>query len=109
MCATVKSLDGLSEETQVIPRVYGGTRTLTDWHASSTAGRWYAIVLTAAEVQGLIGRAYDPGRDAFLAMSAQSNRSASIEVATSNEYGNLYAYATGDPTSMSVTWVLVAG
>ena len=108
MFEEVGALSSMAEASQV-PRVYGGTRTLTDWHAASTAGRWYAIALTAAEVRGLIGRAYDPARDAFLSMSAQSNRSASIEVATVNEYGNLYVYATGDPTSMSVAWMLVAG
>ena len=109
MCATVKSLDGLSEETQAIPRVYGGTRTLVDWHAASTAGRYYSIVLTSAEVQSLIGRAYDADTDAFVAVSAQSNRTAYIEVATVNEYGNLYAYASGNPTTLDVSWVLVAG
>ena len=42
-------------------------------------------------------------------MERARSRSAAIEVTTTNEYGNLYVYATGDPTSMQVAWVLVAG
>ena len=105
----VDPLAKASAQLSGAPLVRGGTKTLSSWTASSTAGRYYSIVLTASEVQSLIGRPYDPERDAFVAMSAQSNRSASIEVATVNEYGNLYAYASGNPTSMQVSWVLVAG
>lgn len=108
MFETVEPLVSMAPATSV-PVVRGGTKTLSSWAGSATAGRYYSIVLTSAEVQSLIGRPYDQSRDAFVAMSAQSNRSASIEVATVNEYGNLYAYASGNPTTLDVSWVLVAG
>ena len=89
------------------PRIFQGTKSLTSWFQASSAGRYYAYVLSNSEVQEMLGRSFNQDTDYFSCTSTTKARSAYVQVCT---YDNnaLLAYVNANPTSMTVSWVLVA-